>query len=281
MYFYHAHAVAFGGRIGSTPLNVEQGSCALAVTGGISSANVSNFKFKDIAVKSAQSSVSGEETTLASGPDTYVTKASVVLEGLNIKDVLKADKIVGNVDSTYTARDNEAVVKVSGSIEGLSIKGNKVPIQLSDAMATRYTTYGSMRVAFQNNFSQQFMNSLTGFGIPKPVSTAPRSKDLDAAYQAYTEQAQLSDLKSAVVCSLLQDVNSLPEGANRWGPAINVPEFGNIYLGEVIVWPWMRCLTMFRVELVGPDNMAQGSLSGGCVGANGTGFPPGSSAGNW
>lgn len=277
MYFYHAHAIALGGRIGSTPLKVEQGSCALAVTGGASSASTTKAdpRFPDITFKSAKSDVSSEEIKLPKSPDQYVTKAAVVLEGLNIRNVVTADLIKAEVKTTYTARDYEAAIAVTGDIQGLKINGKDVTVTISDDLNTKFTTYGSVQVAFQNRYSQPFINCLVGYGLTSAMAT---TDDLKAAYKAYTEQAALLNPKSAVVCSLVKGVsNPLPQGATSCGgpPIIKIDGFGNLYLGEVIVWPWMRCLNMFRIELVGADGKPSGSISGASAGGNGTGFPPG------
>lgn len=288
MYFYHAHAIAFGGRIGPNSIKVDQGSCALAVTGGASSVKASNFTFKSkdieqlpqditIGFDSAESEVTGTETS----GGVYVTTAKVTLRGLNIKNVknvVTADIITAQAKSTYTARDYEAAIGVAGAIQGLKINGadKEVVVTTSDDLNSKLTTYGSVQVAFQNRFSQPLVDCLIGSGLTKDLAD---TDDLKAAYKAYTEQAALLNPKSAVVCSLVKGVSSpLPQGATSCGgPAIiKIDGFGNLYLGEVIVWPWMRCLNMFRIELVGKDKKSVvGSISGASVGANGTGFPPG------
>lgn len=275
MYFYHAHAIAFGGRIDSKPLNIQQGSCALAVTGGESNAvaTTPDPKFSDITFKSANSKVSGVANKNG-GLDTYVTTAHVDLEGLNIRGKVKIDKIVADVQSTYTSRNYEAIITVSGSIDGLTINDKVVKVGVSTDFMTQYTTYGSMQVAFQNRYSNQFVNCIMGYGLTDKLAT---TSDLKAAYEAFDEQSTLSTLKSAVICSLVKDVGNLPEGATGCGgpSIIKIDGFGTLYLGELIVWPWMRCLNMFRIELVAADNKPPGSISGGSVGANGTGYPPG------
>jgi hypothetical protein len=51
---------------------------------------------------------------------------------------------------------------------------------------------------------------------------------------------------------------------------INVPDFGNIFLGELLVNRFSAQLTMLRVEM---GSMAQGDLSAGTVSSNGSTMP--------
>jgi hypothetical protein len=57
---------------------------------------------------------------------------------------------------------------------------------------------------------------------------------------------------------------------DTWGPIIRVPQFGTIYLGEVIVSPSQRRVSMLRVEMGSPD---LATFTGPTGTSNGTGFP--------
>ena len=71
-----------------------------------------------------------------------------------------------------------------------------------------------------------------------------------------------------MLCSFVTKIKGGGGGVKTWGPIVSVPNFGNIYLGEVLVWPWMRCLNLFRIELA-----SGGTVSGGSTGHGGLGFP--------
>jgi hypothetical protein len=51
---------------------------------------------------------------------------------------------------------------------------------------------------------------------------------------------------------------------------IHVPDFGNIFLGEMLINRFSAQLTMLRVEM---GSMAQGGISSGTVSSNGSTMP--------
>lgn len=290
MYFYHAHAIALGGRLGASldPITVPNGSCALAVTGGGSSANVSAFNTRafstpatstgavstpafscpGISFQSASLQVSGGEKS-ASGLSVHVTQSSAVIKQLNICNVITADKVTATVTSEYRDSDYDPTTVVEGSIDGLKINGNPVTLDTCNDFCHHYPTFSRMQADFSNGFTcKRVLGCMVGRGMEATDAT---TEDLKAAYQAYQEQQANSSLKPLVVCSIVDKISTTCGGTQQWGPIITVPKFGTLYLGEVLVWRWMRCLTMFRVHFAD----GSGSVSGGIVGANGGGFPPG------
>lgn len=276
MYFYHAHAIALGGRLGphDDPIKVKRGSCALAVTGGAASASAPPFDFHGIKFQSALSQVSGSEKKV-NGADVYVTRASVIIEKLNIRDVVTADRIEAYIKSEHRENDYEGSTVITGSqFVNLNIAGQTIEPTLSNVIS-QYPTFRSMQNAYTNSSTKAtVLDSVVGCGLQQ---ANVNSEDLQAAFDAYKQQNDLPRLKPTVVCSFVKCINKAPTGGTNWGSIINVSKLGRVYLGEVIVWPWMRCLTMFRIEL----DSDGGSISGGSVGTNGSGFPPGAAPPDW
>lgn len=293
MYFYHGYALGVGSTVkDQEDQQFTEPVSALSVRGGKASADSNNFNKFGIQF-SAHVEVSGWAEK-RNGFYVWVTEASSTVTNLKIKnraktaDVVTADSIEGHVRSEYRSGDYEASTVVTGSkFDNLQINGVQVTPVMSEDLSERFPTYSAMQSAFQNKFDQpQVLNCLVGRNL-EPKTTDPSktadTQDLVAAFAAYNEQVALTGLKSAVICSLVDRVDRLPAaGATNCGNIIRIPKFGRVYLGEVIVWPWMRCITMFRIEV--EDNTGQliGSISGGSVGANGTGFPPGAApGGDW
>ena len=104
MAFRHdASAAAFGGyltRPFRQPLTT-QASSVLAPVGGYASARVENFRFEEIvSFDAGYSQVMG--TQRQEGDKTvYETLATAVVEGLNILDMITADRVVSRLVSTY------------------------------------------------------------------------------------------------------------------------------------------------------------------------------------
>jgi hypothetical protein len=72
------------------------------------------------------------------------------------------------------------------------------------------------------------------------------------------------------LCSLVNRIKDVSVG-QTFGHAIDLPDFGRIFLGEVTVLPYSAHLTMLRAEL---GCKVSGQVSGPGVGSNGTTMPP-------
>src|SRR5262249_42468012 len=93
------------------------------------------------------------------------------------------------------------------------------------------------------------------------------------SYIYFKEQEARPTLKQTVLCSCVKKVNN-GGGGRTWGPIVAIRGFGTIYLGEMLIWPWLRCLNMIRVELIPTKKYPLGgSISVGTAGTS-TG-PPG------
>ena len=279
MYFYHGYALGVASTI---PGNVfTQCTCALSVAGGVQDQTVTNPESPLISFDSIKSHVSGNEIhPFEEGClDAYATEASVVIKNLKIKDKpggkdrITAALVQARIRSQHWTGDYDASTVVCGSkFEGLQVDGKELKIVLSNDLSEQYSTFSAMQLDFMNGFSRNAVNAcLVGRDLKEADAN---TEDLRAAYDAYQEQIVLPRLKSAVVSSFIAKVDG--GGLKTWGPIVAIPDLGNLYLGEVIVWPWMRCLTMFRLEL-----LSGGTICGGSAGSNGTGWPPGSTPPDW
>jgi len=72
-----------------------------------------------------------------------------------------------------------------------------------------------------------------------------------------------------VPCSLVEQTEGAKHG-NSYGHVIHVPDFGNIFLGELIVSQGLFRLTMIRIEM---GCIAEGNLSFGSAISNGSTMP--------
>src|SRR5437764_13284191 len=125
MYFYHAHAIALG--VGSK----SHGVCALPYTGGQAASQLTPYRSSEISCDLVRSEVSGEELENKNNSvDTYITKASVVLEKLDIPDILTAGLVEASIIARYRKGDPEASIDTSASrFENLKIAGQAVTPQ--------------------------------------------------------------------------------------------------------------------------------------------------------
>jgi hypothetical protein len=224
-FLYNAHGSALGGFI-TRPFQEVIESVAhasLAVTGGYGSARVSNYKYHElITIKEAYTQVSGSQSEDGS----YNTLVSTTIEGLNVADMITADRVVARITTKHDGGEGETRVAPTGSeFVNLRIAGEPLRCEY-DSDLSELDTFARYKEKFGK--------------------TASQSK------------------KGMIRCSLIK--NLAHSRLSRVGDqeVIVVPDFGTIYLGEVYMEQSSRRLTMMRLELGSPvaGSIALGGGSG-------------------
>jgi hypothetical protein len=253
-FHYHASAHAFSGKF-TRPFHEQihvQASSTLPVTGGHSSARVENFKFHEfISFKAGYTHVSGGFQESDESNNTLVTS---VLEGLNMLDILTADRIVCRLYSKHRQGAAEGRVTMHGTqFENLAISGHPVKIKLDFGLFEDIQTYEEALVAYKSN--DKF----------KKVASDPLGTK-----RILPEQT----LSGAFLCSLVEggQIEVDAPGVKASGHSIHVPGFGTAYFAELFLSHGTHTLTMLRFEL---GSSTGGSGSGGGGSTNGKHYPPG------
>jgi hypothetical protein len=274
MYLYHAHALALGGTF-VRPFQQtidSQAACSLSSAGGTGSARSEKFNFNNlISFDFAKSDVTGG-VEKRNGTDIHVTRVSVVVEGLNILNMFTADRVVARLASEHDPKtaDEPSIITTGSHFDNLKIAGHPVQIDYGHDLFHKYHTFAALQKGFdKDNADGELTKCLMGSTFPVQSSDP---QNLQEVCQGFAEQKKaLPKLKSTVLCSCVKKVNGLNGSEIRnWGNIISVPQFGTIYLGEVIVSPGYRSVSMFRLSLGSPDG---GTLIGPTGGGNGLPYP--------
>lgn len=234
VHYYHADTNALGGFIHSpfqqvVPIQVP---LSLPPVGGYASAHTDNFRLEGIvSFRSAHTQVSGSPNKKPEKHGAPTTLASAAVEGLNVRDVLTADRIVAQVSTEHPTGNGAPVVSFTGTrFENLQISGQPQTIKLDLDLCGR---------------------------DERPVKSCINNpKFLEKIKQKYNED------RPSVLCSLVTEINGKP------GNSIVIPDFGTVYLAELIVDHYSYKLIMLRVELGSP---VQGSMSMAAADLNGGG----------
>jgi hypothetical protein len=129
-FLYHALASGVSGHI-TLPFQhlVEvQAASALPMTGGHSVSRVEGFRCKDMFSFSSASTM----TTGSESRESYNTLATATVEGLNILNVVKADRVVARLASKYSKDTREYSATFAGShFENLRIAGKLVEVEIA------------------------------------------------------------------------------------------------------------------------------------------------------
>jgi hypothetical protein len=284
-YFYHASAYGLAGEI-ERPVRQSidaQAATTLSSSGGRGANNFGKFSVDPfIYFDSAYTEVGG---SFDEDHNIHTTYAYAVVEGLNIADVVTADRVVARMVS-YSPEvgneDGEHSYDITGShFDNLRIAGHLIDVKLATHTFNQHDTYSKLAKAYSNGGADDLLpwgkqdkkrldalasaessyRALNGIGgrIKSWLNWKKAAPKEDGRSYLCSAAGHL-DLQQTVGESELQG----------FGGIILIPKFGVVRLGEVIIHPDYRRLIMFRVQMC---SGAAGSTDGGTTTTSG-GRPP-------
>jgi hypothetical protein len=229
MNFYRANGMGIGGFL-SRPTNVileAQASCSLPIVGGHAKSRVDNFRFEPIlSFHTAYTATSGSFDEMHK---THLCYASSIVEGLNIADIVTADRVVSRMTCSSPANDDDAEFSfgiIGSHIENLRIAGFPVEVKLAHELLLKYASYSLLEMAIKRD---------------NPAHWLPSS---------------VLKINDGYWCSAIGHLSFLegakPEGLKVLGTVIVIPDFGILRLAEMLIERSSRQLTMLQVELGSP-----------------------------
>jgi len=244
---FHAQAIGLSAALTSPSYENIPGQAAVSLsqTGGESYSIVRDYNWKGlITFDEASAYVSGsvQPPFVASDgkpdPGSRNTLSTVTVRNLNVANMVHADLVVARVSSRHVPGSAEGEITFAGSmIRNLTIAGETIDIAFDTRPFSERPTYRS------------FTNDLTSV-----ASTNPRSA-------LYGDIVTASLVSGGVVCS----------AGDCDGYTVSIPEFGKIYIAQVIIKPSYRRVSMLRFELGCP---VCGSVEAGGGESNGSEFWP-------
>jgi hypothetical protein len=253
-YIFNGHGHAVSGHI-THPFDHQievQAGMSLPTTGGIGHARVENFSFREyVSFSAAYTYVAGSKR----GRDTYTTLVTSVVENLNILDVVTADRVVARLASHHSLdeklKQEEPQITLLGSkIDNLKISGCSVQLEFEDELFVSNNTFKTLKKVFDRDKGFRKMAA-------DPFVTTQPKVPVDPC--------------GVFLCSLVKDVKINCPGVTPVGHALEVPEFGRVYIGEVIAENSKRTVTMLRIALGCP---VSGNITIVQAMSNGRPYPP-------
>ena len=249
-FHYHACAHAFSGSF-TRPFNETidvQASSTLPIIGGHGRARVENFQFREfISFRKGYTHVSGAHQADDDSNNTLVTSS---IEGLNILDVVTADRIVARLYSKHPRDEEEGFITMVGSkFENLRIGCCRVQVELNLDLFERIQTFEQARKEFDKKGEFRKI-------AEDPFQTGEKLKEIKP--------------NGVILCSCVKETEVDCPGVKRVGHCFFVPGFGKIFLGEVVIRHGERTLTMVRLEI---GSAVSGSGSGVQAFVNGRTYP--------
>src|SRR5450631_160572 len=276
---FHAEASVLDAQL-QRPLQQDvrpQAFAKLPREGGYLSERAENFRLEGvISFRSAYTQVAGN---LSAKPDHgWVTLATSVIEGLNVLDVVTADRVVAQISTEHPLLVGHvpSVTFLGTRFENLKIAGHDVRPTLNLDMCGQ-TPAGDkpylLDAAFMAQVSKQNETLVAASSLPESVRSNYRGKLPDSAQLRKEWDAFIAGKrpkpKAAVECSLVASLGA----TNPWnsaGHVIEVPEFGRVFLAELKVDCDTFGLTMIRLDM---GCVAHGGTQASTAVVNGTTRP--------
>ena len=232
-----------------------------------------------ISFKAAYSEVGG---SFDDCHDTYTTRASSVIEGLNIGDMVTADRIISRLTIYYPAhgRDDPSFDITGSYFENLRIAGNLINVKLDTHLLHEYDTYSKLAKAHQRGDSDPL---LLGIGLNGLKDEEVR--DIEENYHALSGMGHIakewkdkSKRPAEKAFYRLSAANQIdfnrqvaPSEVKGYGAIICIPKFGVVRLAEIVCHRHSRTLIMLQVQMC---SAGHGTSTGpGSSGSGGSGGP--------
>jgi len=284
-FFYHADANAIGGTI-NRPFNgfvPSLTSISLPLVGGFLEKQRKGRAWKNIISYERESThVSGSKKDETEGGP-FTTQVSATVEGLNILEVVTADKVVAQLSVAHPHDGGEPTISVIGSqFDNLRISGEKIePVLRYDLFAEHD---GSSEEDPKKRYpkkpwprQEKFLEKVNGQKAKakekyaERYAKAPIPDWIRHHFHAFDSAQGLND-RDYIVCSLVDHLPELPEHfpgvvcAN----GVHIPGFGKVFFGEVIIQQGTFRVSMIRAQLGSPVG---GAVSAAIASSNGKTFP--------
>ena len=260
-FYFHAHASSLGGALETPHKKVvpSQASVALPAVGGHATARTEAFNCDEIvSCEAAYTRVTGGQVEEDGSWATLVTS---VVEGLNILDTVKVERIVAQVAVEHPANGGTPTFSLAGShFDGMRVGGCDVSPTLNPTLLGVGSAAGIEWPIFHQTGRDQAV---------KMIQKAKAGKNAQWVLDRFDWMTAAKPKADAcALCSLVDGIDQ-PTPGRTFGHVLEIPHFGRIFLGELLVCRSSIQLSMVRAELgcatTGHMNAAMAVVSGGTI----------------
>lgn len=241
-FYFQAHANSLGGSIERPHQKAlpSQASVSLPAVGGHSAARTETFNCDEIvSCRAAYSRATGGE---ADEDGTWSTLVTSVVEGLNILEAVKVERVVAQVSVEHPRNGGNPSISLAGChFDGFRLGGCDISPTLNSKLLGVSSVARIELPIFQQTGRQQ---------AAKLVKTAKSSGDAQWVIDRFGWMAadRKAEEDACVLCSLVDGIEQAFPGRG-FGHALEIPHFGKIFLGELLVCGSSIQLSMIRAEL--------------------------------
>jgi len=191
-----------------------------------------------IAFANGRTRVSGSRSLKNNG---WVTLSTSILEGLNVFEIITADRLVSQVSTNHAYKDGHVphVTFLGTQFTNLQVSG--FPLTLTVDLGICGDKPANDRSYLQD---QKFLNGVKAqteritraTGLPKEIKDQYDEKLAYINKLISTSGADDQVCHEPITCSLVQNIGPIPiPGVQTFGHVLLIPDFGTVSLGEVEV----------------------------------------------
>jgi hypothetical protein len=220
---YHAATLGVSGQI-RQPFEhaiCPQADVRLPESGGYVHSRVDNFNFRDIIV--FDRAIAFAAGSFSVKDDAFDATAAVTIEGLNILNVITADRVTARIASSHPRSGAEPrITPIGSSFVNLRIAGYKVELDLAVDTFAEFDTASELRSACEDN-------DLSGRVQPHALSTDRAREEMSF--------------------TLVRSLRGLGNEIRVSGNTIRIRDFGVVRLAEIFISERKRRISMVQFDL--------------------------------
>jgi hypothetical protein len=258
VFYYHANASPIGGFFTHPVEQVipSHGSSSLAQAGGNAAARVSGYRLDSlVSFDHAYSEIYG---TANKTTGSWTTTVTSVVEGLNVVETVTADRVVAVLTIEHPTDGGFPKASVVGSqFENLRIGGVQVTPVLGQSTVTPHEAGKFPATAAVDD--KEFVSRAVG--QYERLTQATGSPDWLQKRYEWMGSPETRKSKGYLLSSLVDKFEGT-KAEHTFGHVMHVPDFGNIFLSELLTDHHTFRLTMIRMEM-GCANHGTISIGGG------------------
>lgn len=191
-----------------------------------------------ISFTKGETRVSGARSLKNNG---WVTLSTSILEGLNVFEIITADRVVSQVSTDHPYKDGHVphVTFLGTQFKNLRVGGFPVTLTLNLGICGDRPANGRSYLQdpkFLAGVKEQTEKITRADGLPKEIKDQYDEKLAYINKLISTCDAGDQGSHESITCSLVQSIGEIPiPGVQTFGHVLLIPDFGTVALGEIEV----------------------------------------------